>query len=69
MTRSDHPSALTPRQRRREISELLAAGVLRLRRLAALAPPEPASPAKTIAESAGEPLEAGAETVLSVTSG
>lgn len=69
MPRLEDPSELTPQQRRREIAEILAAGVLRLRKLRVLAPGQPSSRPKTVAESSTDRLEVPGETVLSVRSG
>jgi hypothetical protein len=55
----DHPS---PEQRRRDIAAILAAGILRLRARAALAP---AKSLKKPANSAANELEVPAKTVLS----
>ena len=69
MPRSPASSELTPNQRRREIAEILACGVLRLRSLRVLRPAQPVRTGKNEAESSSDPLEVGAETVLSVSSG
>lgn len=69
MPRLEDPSELTLQQRRREIAEILAAGVLRLRKLRILAPGQPSSPPKTAADSSSDRLEVSDETVLSVHSG
>lgn len=69
MPRLEDPSELTPQQRRREIAEILAAGVLRLRKLRMLAPGQSSSPPKTVADSSTDRLEVSDETVLSVRSG
>ena len=69
MPRLEDPSELTPQQRRREIAEILAAGVLRLRKLRMLAPGQPSSTPKTVADSSTDRLEVSDETVLSVRSG
>lgn len=69
MPRLEDPSELTPQQRRREIAEILAAGVLRLRKLRMLAPGQPSSPRKTVADSSTDRLEVSGETVLSVRPG
>jgi len=69
MPRLEDPSELTPQQRRREVAEILAAGVLRLRKLRMLASGQPTSPPKTVADSSTGRLEVSDETVLSVRSG
>lgn len=69
MPRLEDPSELTPQQRRREIAEILAAGVLRLRKLRMLAPDQSSSTPKTVADSSTDRLEVSDETVLSVRSG
>jgi hypothetical protein len=63
------PSELSPEQRRREIAGILAAGVLRLRRLLLLVGEPAESSRKTSSESASESLEVSGETVLSDESG
>ena len=69
MPRLEDPSELTPQQRRREIAEILAAGVLRLRKLRMLGPGQPSTPPKTVAESSTDRLEVSGETALSVRPG
>jgi hypothetical protein len=63
------PSELSPEQRRREVAGILAAGVLRLRKLRVLAGEPAETPQETSAESATGRLEVSGETVLSVESG
>ena len=63
------PSELSPEQRRREVAGILAAGVLRLRKLRLLAGEPAQTPRETSAESDAGRLEVSGETVLSVESG
>jgi hypothetical protein len=66
----DDPSTLTPDERRAEVANILAAGVLRLSARAALPgdAPERSAP-ENPAESASSCLEVSDETVLSVHNG
>jgi hypothetical protein len=70
MRPSDDPSTLTPDERRAEVANILAAGILRLHTRAAL-PPSSASSSdqEKLAESAPSCLEVSDETVLSVHNG
>jgi hypothetical protein len=63
------PSELSSEQRRREVAGILAAGVLRLRKLRLLADEPAESPPQTSAKSPTGRLEVSGETVLSVESG
>jgi len=63
------PSELSSEQRRREVAGILAAGVLRLRKLRLLAGEPTELPRQTSAESPTGRLEVSGETVLSVESG
>ena len=66
----DDPSSLTPDQRRAAVSNILAAGILRLQTRAALSPNSAGlSIPKNLAESASSCLEVSDETVLSVHNG
>jgi hypothetical protein len=67
---ADHPTILTPLQRRCELAALLARGLLRLheRRVLAVAPTGPPA-AENPPESVANCLELSGETVLSVHTG
>jgi hypothetical protein len=65
----DHPSELSLDERLRELSSILAAGVLRHRNLCLVAKQSAEISPKTHAESAAEGLDLLGKTVLSVLSG
>lgn len=63
------PSELSPEQRRRELTGILAAGILRLRKHRLLESEPGSTPRETSLESAASCLEVSGETVLSVQAG
>lgn len=62
-------SELTPEQRRRELAEILARGILRLRKRRLLAGEPGQTPCQISPESPASPLEVSDGTVLSVHAG
>lgn len=69
MRPSIDPSELSPDQRRSELARILAAGVLRLRKLRLLARQPTAAPWGSSAKSHAERLDVPVGTVLSVRNG
>lgn len=63
------PSELSPEQRRRELTSILAAGILRLRKHRLLAAEPAPTPRESSLKSAAPCLEVSDETVLSVHAG
>lgn len=63
------PSERTPEQRRRELAEILAAGILRLRKRRLLAGVPSRTPRENSPESPASRLEVSDGTVLSVHAG